>query len=232
LRALTDKAKALRTKQQQTNIDQRVQQWRTEKETASGGVEQMVQGMLDSMPANPIAACAEILAALEPGTAIVDDAVTNTVGVRSMLRSSEPGTYFFTRGGGLGWGIPAALGVKLADPDRPVVAIVGDGTALYAPQALWTMAHHDVPVVTVVLNNRSYHILKSGLKNMAGKAAKHDRWPGMDIVDPPVDFLSLAQSFGVHAEKVEHVRDLRKAVQGALSTKRPALLEIDVEAML
>jgi benzoylformate decarboxylase len=232
LAALAQQVGTLRTPGQASAVGERVARWTEERANVMTGLEAGIEGMRGADPMKPLVAINDLLGALEPGTAIVDDAVTNTVGVRSLLRTSEPGTYFFTRGGGLGWGMPASIGVKLADRDRPVVAIVGDGTALYAPQALWTMAHHDVPVVTVVLNNRSYMILKAGLKAMAGKAAKYDRWPGMDIVDPPVDFPSLAKSFGIDAERVESTGDVGKAVSSALASKKPALIEVVVDGSL
>jgi benzoylformate decarboxylase len=163
---------------------------------------------------------------------VVDESITSTLGVRSTAKLSEPGTYFFTRGGGLGFGLPAAIGVKLAKPDRPVVAIVGDGTTLYTPQALWTMAHHQIPVVSVILNNASYLILKSGLAGMGGKAVKNDVWPAMDIVDPRVDFLALSRAFDVPAERVEHVDDLGPAIRKATASGGPALIEVVVDGRL
>jgi benzoylformate decarboxylase len=149
-----------------------------------------------------------------------------------MIPASEPDTYFFTRGGGLGFGLPAAIGVKLAKPDRPVVAIVGDGATLYAPQALWTAAHHSIPIVGVVLNNSTYLILKTGLANMKGKAAKHDVWPAMDIVDPPVDFGALAKAFGVSFDRVTEAADVGPAVRKAVASGAPALVEVVVDGAL
>ncbi|MCA1834317.1 MAG: thiamine pyrophosphate-binding protein [Actinomycetota bacterium] len=232
VQSLTATVTKLATSEQKNAITERVTRWSKERESALDAMATGLDALRGATPMKPLIACKEIFDNLDPGTAIVDDAVTNTVGVRTMMRSSEPGTYFFTRGGGLGWGMPASIGVKLADPDRPVVAIVGDGTALYAPQALWTMAHHDVPVVTIVLNNRSYLILKAGLKAMAGKAAKFDRWPGMHIDNPPVDFPSLAKGFGIDAERIEDANDVGKAVASALAAKKPALIEVMVDGSL
>ena len=81
---------------------------------------------------------------------------------------------------GIGWGLPAALGVKLALPERPVVALVGDGSAMYTCQALWTAAHDHIAVVFVILNNTSYRILKQRLRAQHGAAAQVDRYVGMD----------------------------------------------------
>ncbi|MFY9586971.1 MAG: thiamine pyrophosphate-dependent enzyme, partial [Actinomycetota bacterium] len=100
------------------------------------------------------------------------------------------------------------------------------------PQALWTMAHHQIPVVSVILNNTSYMILKQGLNAAQGKAAKHDVWPAMDIVDPPVDFLSLAKAFDVPAERVDAGADIGPAVKKALASGGPALVEIVVDGSM
>ena len=95
------------------------------------------------------------------------------------------------RGGGIGWGLPAAIGVKLALPQRPVVALIGDGSAMYTCQALWTAAHDRVGVVFVILNNRSYRILKQRTNAMKGFAAQTDRYVGMDLTDPAIDYRRL-----------------------------------------
>ncbi|HLF41462.1 MAG TPA: thiamine pyrophosphate-binding protein, partial [Acidimicrobiia bacterium] len=115
------------------------------------------------VPMHPMAATHALLAALPEGGAIVDEAITTGFHLRMLMRTETPGTYFFCRGGGLGWGIPAALGVKLARPEMPVLCIVGDGSAMYTIQALWTAAHEGLPVVVAVVNNREYAILTTNL---------------------------------------------------------------------
>ncbi len=232
LRALGDELERERTKEQATRASTRIAEAGQQKGAAQAGLIAALEQKRGDTPVPPIVAAAEIAAALEPGTVVVDESITSTLGVRSNVRLSEPGTYFFTRGGGLGFGLPAAIGVKLAKPDRPVVAIVGDGTTLYTPQALWTMTHHHVPVVSVILNNSSYMILKQGMAAMQGKAAKHDVWPAMDIVDPPVDFPALARAFDVPAERVDAVDDIGPAVRKALASGGPALVEVVVDARM
>jgi benzoylformate decarboxylase len=232
LRALGAEIERVRTPEQSKTAQERTVRSAEQKEAARAGLDAALEQKRGASPIPPIVALAEVASALEPGTVVVDESITSTLGVRSTIPLSEPGTYFFTRGGGLGFGLPAAIGVKLARPDRPVVAIVGDGTTLYTPQALWTMAHHRVPVVSVILNNASYLILKSGLANMQGKAVKNDVWPAMDIVDPRVDFPALARAFDVPAERVEHVDDVAPAVRKALASGGPALVEVVVDGSL
>ncbi|HVL90715.1 MAG TPA: thiamine pyrophosphate-dependent enzyme [Actinomycetota bacterium] len=217
---------------QQGAVGARVARYTAEREAAIAGLQSAIDAARDAKPIKPIVACAEIAGAIEPGTCVVDESVTATLALRGTLTLGEPGSYFFTRGGGLGFGLPASIGVKLARPDQPVVAVVGDGTTLYTPQALWTMAHHDVPVVAVVLNNASYLILKAGMITMAGKAAKAGEFPGMDLTDPPVDFPALAASFGVAAERVEVAADIAPAIRAAVASGKPALIEVVVDGSL
>jgi benzoylformate decarboxylase len=229
LAVLADEIERVRTPAQATRAEERAVQAGEQKAAAQAGFAAAMAEKHSAKPIPPVVAVSEIAGALEPGTIVVDESITATLGVRSTFRASEPGSYFFTRGGGLGFGLPAAIGVKLARPDRPVVAIVGDGTTLYTPQALWTMAHHQVPVVSVILNNASYLILKSGLMNMQGKAVKNDVWPAMDIVDPRVDFLALARAFDVPAERVEDTADVGPAVRKAIASGGPALVEVVID---
>ncbi|MGH2786125.1 MAG: thiamine pyrophosphate-dependent enzyme, partial [Actinomycetota bacterium] len=231
-RALGNEIERVRTPEQSKRADARITEAGEQKAAGMAALWGAIDEKRSVDPIPPIVAVAEVTSALEPGTIVVDESITSTLGVRSTLKLSEPGTYFFTRGGGLGFGLPASIGVKLARPDRPVVAIVGDGTTLYTPQALWTMAHHQVPVVSVVLNNASYLILKSGLAGMQGKAVKHDVWPAMDIVDPRVDFLALARAFDVPAERVDKAADIGPAIRKASASGGPALVEIVVDGRL
>jgi len=109
-------------------------------------------------------------------------------GIRSLIRSDDPQSFFGLRGGGIGWGLPAAIGAKLALPHRPVVALIGDGSAMYTIQALWSAAHYRIPVVFVILNNTSYRILKQRLHALRGHAEQVDdvhegqRRPGQELV--------------------------------------------------
>jgi len=222
----------VRTKEQAARADARQKEAGERKASMQSAMASALEGKRNADPIAPIVAVSEITGALDSEAVVVDESITSTLGVRSTLKLSEPGTYFFTRGGGLGFGLPAAIGVKLAKPDRPVVAIVGDGTTLYTPQALWTMAHHQIPVVSVILNNASYLILKSGMAGMQGKAAKNDVWPAMDIVDPRVDFLALARAFDVDAERVDKVDDIGPAIKKAVASGAPALVEVVVDGRL
>jgi benzoylformate decarboxylase len=145
-----------------------------------------------------------------------------------LYRSSTPGSYFFCRGGGLGWGVPAALGVKLARPDQPVLCIVGDGSIMYSVQALWTAAHENLPVVIAVVNNRQYGILKMNLVESGGVSARTGNFVALDLDSPAVDHVGLARSMGVDALLVEKPADVVEATRAAFESGRPTLLELPI----
>ncbi|HLJ08483.1 MAG TPA: thiamine pyrophosphate-dependent enzyme [Acidimicrobiia bacterium] len=147
-----------------------------------------------------------------------------------LYRSSTPGSYFFCRGGGLGWGVPAALGVQLARPDQAVLCIVGDGSVMYSAQALWTAAHEDLPVVVAVVDNRQYGILKMNLTESGSPAARAGRFVAMDLDSPPVDHVGLARSLGVDAHLVEKPAEVTEAARAAFESRRPTLLHLPISA--
>jgi benzoylformate decarboxylase len=157
---------------------------------------------------------------------VVEEAISSGEGLRNFLRCQDPQSFFGLRGGGIGWGLPAALGVKLALPHRPVVALVGDGSAMYTNQALWTAAHEGLAVVFLILNNRSYRILKQRALALKGFAAADDVYVGMDLDRPVIDFVGLARSLGVPGERVENAADIGPALGRALGAGGPFLLDV------
>jgi benzoylformate decarboxylase len=128
----------------------------------------------------------------------------------------------------LGLGLPEAVGVKLAMPERQVICAVGDGSALYSIQALWTAARYKLAVKFVVFNNASYMILKGGLLALKGASAERGKFVGMDITEPEVDFVRLSESMGVAARRVSHASELRAALDWAFSESGPTLLDVAI----
>jgi benzoylformate decarboxylase len=182
----------------------------------------------------PIAAArlmAEIRDAMPARTVVVNEAITLTPDVMRTLAFPRAGDYYGTRGGGIGQAVPGAVGVKLAHPDRPVLAISGDGSALYTIQALWTSAHHDLPMVWVILHNRSYRILKFNLDNYQRRfGLPGDRpYPHMDLTEPEIDFVAIARGFGVAGEQVSKPEDIRSALARAFESGKPYLLDVLVD---
>ena len=181
---------------------------------------------------HPLPAVEALLAALPPETTIVDEGVTSDPYVRAFHRVRNPGRFLYSRGGGLGWGLPAALGVSLGRDREPVVAVVGDGSFLYSPQALWTAVREKLPVVAVVMNNRGYLILRRFLAEMRGPEAGGPDGPraGLDIADPGADLVSIARGFGADVIRVDRGPELGDAVRAALAAARPTMIEAQVTA--
>jgi benzoylformate decarboxylase len=197
----------------------------------SGAVATAEAAALDryhALPMDPAACVHALLRALPAEVTVVDEAITTGASVRRLHRTAGAGRYFFCRGGGLGWGMPAACGISLARSGEPVVCIVGDGSAMYSPQALWTAASRGLPVLFAVVNNREYAILKANLRRMGGTSAATGRFVGMDIDRPAVDFCALAASMGVLAQRIEKAADVGPAAEAAWASGRPALLELPI----
>ena len=155
---------------------------------------------------------------------VVEEALTSSTSLPAFLPLRDPKCFYGLASGGLGFGLPGAVGISLAQPARPVVAIIGDGSAMYGVQALWTAAHLKLPVTYVIANNRSYRILKERLVSMRAS----DRFTGMDLRDPEIDFTGLARSLGVPAERVTDPQGIVPALRAALQAGSPRLIEVMV----
>ena len=162
------------------------------------------------------------------GTLVVDEAPCANAFTQRMHRSTAAKQYFHNRGGTLGWGMPASVGVSLAHDKTPVLCVVGDGSALYSPQALWSAVHEETPVVFVILNNGEYGILKEFMLNQPQYNAQKHGFLAMDLCDPIVDFQFLARSMGVPAQKVTSKGEISGMIEAALAAGRPQLIEIPV----
>ncbi len=192
-------------------------------------VEQEVRAVWANRPIAPARLARELRAAVPPDTVLVDEAITTSPALQAAFDFNEPGTYFRIRGGAIGWGLPAALGVKLARPERPVVAVVGDGSAQYTIQALWSAAHHRIPVTYVICSNRSYRILKANLKNylrFSGQAHRKSKFIAMDLTDPDLDFAALARAYGIKGWRVEEPDELGEALRTAIRDGGPGLVDV------
>jgi benzoylformate decarboxylase len=155
---------------------------------------------------------------------VVEEALTSSAALPGFLDLRDRNAYYGLASGGLGFGLPGAVGISLAQPGRPVVAVIGDGSAMYGIQALWSAAHLNLPITYVIANNRSYRIIKERLVSMRSTA----RFTGMDIRDPEIDFTGLARSMGVAAQRVTDPEGIVPALREALASGRPRLIEVMV----
>jgi benzoylformate decarboxylase len=172
-------------------------------------------------PMNPSTAVRALAEVFPAEGIVVLESPSATLALRNQLRLSAPGSYYFSSGGGLGFGMPAAVGVQLAQPSRPVVCVIGEGSAQYAIQSLWTAAAYDVPVTFLVLRNDEYAILK-----WFGMLEDIVAAPGLDL--PSLDCAAVASGYGVHSQVVGSVEELGSSLSTALASSKPELVEVRV----
>jgi benzoylformate decarboxylase len=152
---------------------------------------------------------------------VVLESPSSTLALRNQLRLSRPGSYYFSAGGGLGFGLPAAVGVQLAEPGRPVVCVLGEGSAQYGITAFWSAVAHRAPVTFLVLQNREYAILK-WFAEVEGVSSA----PGLDL--PKLDVAAVAEGYGVRAHRAADRDAVRGALESALASSAPELVEVPV----
>lgn len=172
------------------------------------------------------AAFAQTLAAVLPADSIVcDEAITNRFPAMSATHGARPHDWCCITGGALGSGMPMALGAALASRGRRVVNLEADGSAMYTPQALWSLAREGVDVTTVILANRRYRILEVELERLQLTGLERGR-ALTDLSHPPLDFVRLGESMGVPARRIDEAGALATALQRAFSEPGPSLIEV------
>ncbi len=203
----------------------------TDRQRRRDALRERAHAEFEAAVTTPFVAASEVVRAIGPHVPIVDEAPATMFNVRSLLASSSPRQYSACRGGGLGWGMPAAVGWSLGLDRQPVVALAGDGAAMYSPQALWTASYEKLPVTFIVMNNREYNILKNFSKSQSHYlGARSNRFIAMDITDPPIDFQALATAMGIPARRVTRATDIAGAVEDGIASNGPNLIEIVISA--
>lgn len=188
---------------------------------------QKIESQRAIRPLTPLCFMESLAHALPDDVAVVESAVTTTGGTLAKLGAiKDPSGYFGHRGWALGWGLGCAIGVKLAWPRRPVLAILGEGDAMYGIQGLWTAAHYNIPVTFVIANNAQYGILKACGKLLNLPQARAGNFLGHDLVGPEIDFVALSQALGVAAQRVGEPEELSQAVRDSLQGAAPRLIEV------
>ena len=186
----------------------------------------------DRTPISMPRVMAEIRDALPARTVVVDETITATIDLARTIDFAGPGDYFSGRGGGIGQGLAGAIGVQVAMPDRPVVCISGDGSAMYSIQALWTAAHVGLPIVFVILANREYRVLKHNIDVYRQRfgIASQEPYAHMDLSTPHLGFVELAAGMGVAATRVDKADGIGPAISAAFRSGKPHVVEIAIEA--
>lgn len=208
----------------------RNQQVAEKREKTQAAAQASLDKAWDSSPMAPARALHELASALPQNSIVVDESITASVELARVFSFKQPGDYFGGRGGGIGQGIAGAIGVQVAQPDRRVIALTGDGSAMYSIAALWSASHHNLPILFVILSNREYRVLKHNMDIYRARFNTNSNkpYPNMDLANPTLGFVDIAKGFGLEAEQVTDAARIGERVSALLATNRPALLDIVV----
>jgi benzoylformate decarboxylase len=178
----------------------------------------------ESTPIDPRFLMMRFAETLPKDAIVVEEALVSSFSLPKFLTMRGPRDFYGLASGGLGFAIPGAVGIALAQPGRPVVAMVGDGSAMYSIQGLWTAAHRKLPITYVIANNRGYRIIKERLVSFR----KTDKFVGMDIRDPDLDFVAMARAHGLSARRVTDAQDIAPALREGYASGKPNLVDVRV----
>jgi benzoylformate decarboxylase len=179
----------------------------------------------DRSPIDPDYLALQVVEAMPDHAILVDEGLTSSRQMLALRPHRDRYGYHALASGGIGWGLPASVGVSMANPHRPVVCFSGDGSAMYSIQALWTAAHHKLPLSVVIVNNGGYRIIKQRLLAFHGD----DHYVGMDFIDPPVDFTGIATSLGLEAMRISDGKELKATLASAFKRPGAKLIEVVVD---
>ena len=220
LRALLPLLKVDRAAAERRLAELQPRNWRAQRDKAR------MDAMLaaETKPIDPQYLALRFTEALPRDAVVVDEGLVSTYSLPKLLNLRGPRDYYGLASGGLGFAVPGAVGISLALPGRPIAAIVGDGAAMYSIQGLWTAAHLGLPITYVITNNRGYRIIKERLVSFR----KTDQFTGMDLREPELDFVALANSMGIEARRVTEPQDIAPALREAFASGKPQLIDVRV----
>ncbi len=230
LAELADQVRRNRTAQQARVAAERAEKIGERTRAARARYWEQAKKNWDAVPISAPRLMHEIRHALPDDALVFAEAITNSAHLTHALMPDEPGRLVRVRGGGIGPGLPGTLGAQLAQPDRKVVGVCSDGAAMYSISALWTAAHHRIPVTYVMLNNAAYRILKLNMVEYLGKAARGRGFTAMDLTDPELRFDRMAESMGVAGFRVDKPADLAPTLCKALEIDGPSLVDVVMES--
>ena len=228
LGALADELERVLTADQRSAAERRRNESGADKQRELDAFDQADRSHHDDATLHPSVFLAELAKRVPDDVMIFDEALTMSPELTHYLPPTLPGHFFQTRGGSLGVGIPGAIGVKLANPEKTVLGFTGDGGSMYTIQALWTAAHHGIGAKFVVCNNRSYQLLKLNVQQYwhERSIADHAFPVSFDITDPELRFDEIARGMGVEAARVESADDVAGAIDEALAHDGPYLIDL------
>jgi benzoylformate decarboxylase len=234
LAALAETLLSIMTPAQGRAAAARVQEMEDAKRKAIKEEMESDENARDTVPMKLARFAEELSRRLDEEAIIFDEALTCSPDLNRYLPARKPGHFFQTRGGSLGVGIPGAIGLKLAHPDKTVIGFTGDGGSMYTIQALWTAARYNIGSKFVICNNGSYELLKLNLQQYWRERSipEHDFPASFDLALPELRFDRIAQSMGVPGVRVERPTEIGPALDEALSTDGPFLIDLVVTSIV
>jgi thiamine pyrophosphate-dependent acetolactate synthase large subunit-like protein len=221
---------SLLTKERRTALaSHRAEEIRRFSTASRAGVEKQISINYGQSPIHPDELCKVMADTLDKNAIIVSENLTGKFDSFHFGFRDDEQMHLGNSGSSLGWGIGAAIGAKLAAPDRQVVSSIGDGSVMYSASGFWTQARYHIPILTVVWNNRNYQTVRFAYHDYGGRMVSSGKYAGMYLGDPDIDFVKLAESQGVSGERVASGNDLRAALKrGIAATRdgRPYLVEV------
>ncbi len=198
--------------------------------------EDSVSSKWKNTPMSPARMMYELSKSVPSNSIIVDDSVSNRAALRHYFEGINRDDIRGVRGQSIGGGIGATMGTKCAFPDRPVIGIIGDGSAMMTIQGLWTAANDDIPCVFVICNNGMYRVLKVNFNIYQTELLKETEPAGENLLysnfETPFDISEIAKGMGLHSERVTDPSEIAPAVNRAISTGKPAVLDIVIDGSL
>ena len=209
----------------------RQEAFRAQKQAEDAAQKARVDKAWSRTPTSMPRVMAELKAASPDNVIVVDETITANLDLFKTFTFSAADDYYSGRGGGIGQGVSGALGVAVAEPGRPILCLSGDGSSMYSIQALWTAAHHDLPIVFVILANREYRVLKHNIDAYRARFDVKSNKPymHMDLSGPVLGFVDLAKGMGAAGTHDTKAEDIQKAAAAAFKSGKPHLIEIEIE---
>jgi benzoylformate decarboxylase len=189
---------------------------------------QQLAGLASASPISGDYLMRQIAQALPDNAVLVDEGLTSSRHLTDLVPYRDAKSYFGLASGGIGFAVAGVVGMQLAQPDRPHVAVIGDGSSMYGIQALWTAAHLRLPITYIIANNCGYRILKQRVQAYHGT----QEFIGMDFNDPSIDFVRLAESMGVTARRVIDVAELDAVLAESIASAKTVLIDVVLDRAL
>jgi len=223
---------SLMSSKMQKIIDQRISALKVEKKEVIEAWRNVLLSKWDCTPMSPERMMSEISESVAPETIVINDAVSCQSALFSSMNFNREKSILGGFGGAIGWGVGAGIGAKLANPDFPVLAILGDGTAMMTIQGFWTASSYKIPVVYIVCNNSSYRVLKINMdyyrQHILNQSDVVDSQIGADFPGG-LDIASMASAMGVKSKRITNPSEIKNSIHWAFSLGEPVVLDIIID---